>query len=33
MEKTLKGIVTNPIIIGIAAGLFWSGRFGYRCRM
>lgn len=24
MEKTLKGIVTNPIIIGIAAGLFWS---------
>lgn len=23
-KKTLKGIVTNPIIIGIAAGLFWS---------
>lgn len=24
MKKTLKGIVTNPIIIAIAAGLFWS---------
>ncbi len=24
MGKTLKGIVTNPIIIGIAAGLVWS---------
>lgn len=23
-KKTLKGIVTNPIIIGIAAGLLWS---------
>ena len=23
--RTLKGIVTNPIIIGIAAGLIWSG--------
>lgn len=23
-KKTLKGIVTNPIIIGIAAGLVWS---------
>lgn len=22
--KTLKGIVTNPIILGIAAGIFWS---------
>lgn len=24
LKKTLKGIVTNPIIIGIAAGLLWS---------
>ncbi len=24
VKKTLKGIVTNPIIIGIAAGLLWS---------
>ncbi|MCI6533519.1 MAG: AEC family transporter, partial [Lachnospiraceae bacterium] len=24
IKKTLKGIVTNPIIIGIAAGLLWS---------
>lgn len=24
VKKTLKGIVTNPIIIGIAAGLVWS---------
>lgn len=24
MKKTLKGIVTNPIIIGIVAGLLWS---------
>ena len=24
LGKTLKGIVKNPIIIGIAAGLFWS---------
>ena len=24
VKKTLTGIVTNPIIIGIAAGLFWS---------
>lgn len=24
LRKTLKGIVTNPIIIGIAAGLLWS---------
>lgn len=24
IKKTLKGIVTNPIIIGIAAGLIWS---------
>ena len=24
VKKTLWGIVTNPIIIGIAAGLFWS---------
>lgn len=24
MVKTLKGIVTNPIILGIAAGLLWS---------
>lgn len=24
IRKSLKGIVTNPIIIGIAAGLFWS---------
>lgn len=24
LEKTLKGIVTNPIIIGIVAGLLWS---------
>lgn len=24
LVKTLKGIVTNPIIIGIAVGLFWS---------
>lgn len=24
MKRTLKGIVTNPIIIGIAAGLLWS---------
>ncbi|MDO4315847.1 MAG: AEC family transporter [Oscillospiraceae bacterium] len=24
MGKTLKGIVTNPIILGIAAGLLWS---------
>ncbi|MDO4312860.1 MAG: AEC family transporter [Eubacteriales bacterium] len=24
LKKTLKGIVTNPIIIGIAAGLVWS---------
>ncbi|MBQ8802132.1 MAG: AEC family transporter [Tyzzerella sp.] len=24
LVKTLKGIVTNPIIIGIAAGLLWS---------
>lgn len=23
-KKTLKGIVTNPIIIGIVAGLIWS---------
>lgn len=23
-KSTLKGIVTNPIILGIAAGLFWS---------
>lgn len=24
LKKTLKGIVTNPILIGIAAGLLWS---------
>lgn len=24
LKKTLKGIVTNPIILGIAAGLIWS---------
>lgn len=24
LKKTLRGIVTNPIIIGIAAGLIWS---------
>ena len=24
MKKALKGIVTNPIIIGIVLGLFWS---------
>lgn len=24
VKKTLKGIVTNPIILGIAAGLLWS---------
>ena len=24
LKKTLKGIVTNPIIIGIVAGLLWS---------
>ena len=24
MKSTLKGIITNPIIIGIAAGLLWS---------
>lgn len=24
IRKTLKGVVTNPIIIGIAAGLLWS---------
>lgn len=24
IKKTLKGVVTNPIIIGIAAGLLWS---------
>lgn len=24
LKKTLKGIVTNPIILGIAAGLLWS---------
>lgn len=24
LKKTLKGVVTNPIIIGIAAGLVWS---------
>ena len=24
MKSTLKGIVTNPIIIGIAVGLLWS---------
>lgn len=23
-KKTLKGIMTNPIIIGIVAGLIWS---------
>ena len=24
LKKTLTGIITNPIIIGIAAGLLWS---------
>ena len=24
LKKTLKGVVTNPIILGIAAGMFWS---------
>lgn len=24
MKKTLKGIVTNPIILGIAAGTLWA---------
>ncbi len=24
IEKTLIGIITNPIIIGIVAGLLWS---------
>ena len=24
LEKTAKGIITNPIILGIAAGLLWS---------
>ncbi len=24
LKKTLKGIITNPIILGIAAGLLWS---------
>lgn len=24
MKKTLKGIVTNPIILGIAAGILWA---------
>lgn len=24
LKKTFKGIVTNPIILGIVAGLLWS---------
>lgn len=24
LQKTLKGIVTNPIILGIAAGFVWA---------
>ena len=30
--STLKGIITNPIILGIIAGLLWSGGFAFRCR-
>lgn len=25
IKKTLKGIATNPIILGILAGVIWSG--------
>lgn len=25
LKKTLKGIITNPIIIGIVVGLLWLG--------